>query len=530
MHKHQKSNCKLIALGILASSILLAPTIPLLTNFTQTASASTSYLFPGRAEDLQLGEYWYRRKKIHGSGNQKLGYDLTAVRFDKKTKKWTTNKPGTNGTKNEHKLIYGQPLYAVTGGKVTRCWRNAPDNPAPGKSHPGRTSNPKTIGGGGNFLLVDTGNQETILYAHLEPGTIPTSLCPFSKKFMTDASDKSESTIPVDKQIQIKPGQYIGNVGNGGSSSGPHLHIHRSKGSTPLPLPFKGFWTKGINSNQDLDKDWKRRNNQVLPPGKIAILPDFSPDKKEIARHGIPASNYQFVFDQITKSGYRLEWIDGFSVNGKIYYNAVFRPNNGKSWASFHKLTSSQYQDKFNEYTGKGFRPTQVESYRRGSRTFYAVIFVKSNGPKFTAYHGISAEKHQQRFNQLTQNGFRPKNISVVSINGQRRYTALYEKTNVGSFVAKSFLTPAQYQQQFNLNKRSGRQIAYLNAYVHNGKTRFTAIWNSNTKGLFKARHGLSSGGYQQNWEDAIKTGLLTRNVTGYADGNSARYAGVWRK
>jgi hypothetical protein len=530
MHKNQKSTHGLIALGILASSILLTPVIPLLTSFTKAASVSTSYLFPGRAEDLQLDEYWYRRKEIHGGGNQKLGYDLTAVRFDEKTQKWTTNKPGTDGSKNEHKLIYGQPLYAVTGGKVIRCWRNAPDNPAPGKSHPGRTSAPKTIYGGGNHLVVDVGNEEVILYAHLEPGSIPTSLCPISKKFATDASNNSERTLSPAQQITLKRGQFIGNVGNGGSSSGPHLHIHKSKGNTPLPLPFKGFWTKSIEKIQDLNKDWKRVNNQDLPPGRIAILPDFSPGKKEIARHGIPASNYQFVFNQITKSGYRLEWIDGFSVNGKIYYNAVFRPNNGKSWASFHKLTSSQYQNKFNKYTSKGYKPTQVESYRQGNNTFYAVIFIKNNRPKITAYHGISADKHQQRFDELTKNGFQPKNISVVSINGQRSYTALYEQTNVGSFVAKSFLTSAQYQQQFNLNKRSGRQIAYLNAYIHNGETRFTAIWNSNTKGLFKARHGLSSAGYQQNWEDAIKTGLLTRNVTGYADGNSAKYAGVWRK
>ncbi|MEL6461409.1 MAG: hypothetical protein AAFQ91_24785 [Cyanobacteria bacterium J06621_15] len=364
MQKHQKSNRKLIALGILASSVFLTPVIPLLTSFSKTASASTTYLFPGRAENLQSSEHWYRHKKSHGSANQKLGSALTAVRFDESTKNST---------------------------------------------------------------------------------------------------------------------------------------------------------------NQDLD-------NHTLISNKVANLAELSRDKKEISRHGIPANNYQSIFKQITKSGYRLEWIDGFSVKGKIYYNLIFRPNNNKSWASFHKLTSSQYQDKFNKYTGKGFKPTQVESYRQGNKTFYAAIFVKENGAKTTTYHGISQEKHQERFNQLTQDGYQPKNISVVSINGQRRYTALYEKNNVGSFVAKSFLTPTEYQRLSNLNRRSGRQIAYLNAYVHKGKPRFTAIWNSNTKGLFIARHGLSSNGYQQNWENAIKSGFLTRNVTGYANGNSVRYAGVWRE
>ncbi|MEA5567336.1 hypothetical protein [Anabaena sp. UHCC 0399] len=528
-NKKQKSIRRFITVGI-TSSILLTPVIPLLTNLTSTALANTTYLFPGRAEDLESGEYWYRRKEIHGSGSQKLGYDLTAIRFDNRSKNWTTDKPGTDGSKNEHKLIYGQPVYAVTGGKVIKCWRNAPDNPAPGQSHPGRTSNPKTIYGGGNHLTVDVGNGELILYAHLEPGSIPKSLCPISKEFTTDASNDSERTLTPAQQVTLKAGQFIGNVGNGGSSSGPHLHLHRSKGNTPLPLTFAGVWTKSTETNQDSDQDWKRLNNQALPPGKIAILPDFSQGNKEIARHGIPDSQYQFVFDQITKSGYRLEWIDGFSVNGKIYFNALFRPNNGVAWASFHNLTSSQYQAKFNQYTKAGYRPTQVESYLNGNTVLYAAIFAKDNGPSFTAYHGLSTNEHQKRIDDLTKNGWRPKNISVVSINGNRSYAALYEKTNVGSFVAKSFLTSAQYQQLFNENQQQGRQVAYLNAYQHNGQTRFTAIWNSVSQGTFKARHNLSSQQYQNEWESAQNSGLLTRNVTGYVDGNSPRYAGVWRK
>ena len=56
MNKHQKSNRKLIALGILASSVLLAPIIPLLNACTQPASANTSNSFPSNAEDLKTGK------------------------------------------------------------------------------------------------------------------------------------------------------------------------------------------------------------------------------------------------------------------------------------------------------------------------------------------------------------------------------------------------------------------------------------------------------------------------------------------
>lgn len=531
-----------VALGLtLAISGLNPAKADILTTPTNLTSTQNSYLFPGRAEDLNPGEYWYRRKKIHGSGQQRLGYDLTAVRFDARRQQWITDKVGTNGTENAHKLIYGEPVYAVADGKVVACWRNAPENPRPGESHPGRTSDPKTIAGGGNYLWVDHGNSEIILYAHFQPGTIPASICPNSRQFMTDAGNASaegyaaETVLPVSNQPQLKQGQFIGKVGNSGSSSGPHLHIHMQENppssAEAVPLSFHKALIKSIENNpDDSPKDWTRLNDSPLPPGPIAILPNFSQGFAEVSRHGVPSSSYQLVFDQITSSGYQLEWIDGYNVAGNIFFNAVFRPANGTPWAAFHNLTGAQYQEKFNQYTGDGFRLKQVESYPSRDGIRYAAIFAKDGGPAFVAYHGLSADKHQERFNQLIQDGWRPKNISVVSVDGKRIYAALYEKVNVGSFVAKSFLTPAQYQQAFDQNLEQGRQIAYLNAYAHDGETRFSAIWNSATKGQFTARHGLSSSDYQAKWEDSLDKGLLTRNVTGYSNGDSHRFAAVWRK
>ena len=264
--------------------------------------------------------------------------------------------------------------------------------------------------------------------------------------------------------------------------------------------------------------------------GATTFLPMAAESKSaEYARHGVPASQYQSVFNQATASGYRLDWIDGFQVNGKVYYNAIFRPNNKSTWASFHGLSSSQYQSKFNQYTQAGYRPTQVESYRSGSGIRYAVIFRKQSGPAYFAYHGRTPSQHQQLFDQKIQAGYRPINISVVSINGKRYYTGLYEKKNVGSFFAKSFLTPAQYQQYFDANHKQGRQLAYLNAYQYKGGTRFSAIWTSANQGAFSARHGLSSGQYQQHWQSNTQNGRLTRVVTGYSHGNSSRYAALWR-
>jgi hypothetical protein len=87
--------------------------------------------------------------------------------------------------------------------------------------------------------------------------------------------------------------------------------------------------------------------------------------------------------------------------------------------------------------------------------------------------------------------------ISVGSLGGKRSYTALYEKKNAGGFFARSFLTPAEYQDVFNQNVQAGWRLVYLNAYTHVDGLRLTAIWQMEAANSLVARHGMSSVQYQ---------------------------------
>ena len=528
-----------IALTLLASSG--TGSLPgLLTN----ASAAASYPFPGRAEDLPQGHYWYVDHK-HAAGIQGEGYDISGIRYDEKGNRWTRLRPGQGfdefdaNTKNEDWLIHGTPVRAIADGEVVRCWRNSPENPRPGVKHEMLREQFPKIGGGGNSLWVRHADGNYALYAHFKPGSIPASLCPNSKTFV---EKDGETELPPGNRPKVKAGQFVGRVGNSGSSTNPHLHLHVQNSepgtggsSNAVALPFHGAWikngTKTGGADEKANTPWTLLKGQEISSPPTAVLPNYSKGAAEVARHGVPAADYQFTVDHAVASGYGVEWVDGFSANGRLYFNVIFRPNTAGNWSAVHNLTGAQYQAEFDKRKAAGFRLKQVDSYPVGSQIRYAAIFVKDGGPAVAAYHGATAAEHQKKFDELTAGPWKPKNISVVSVGGERFYTALYERVGAGSSSqAKSFLTPAEYQKLSDENKEKGRQLAYLNAYEHQGQPRFSAIWNSSTQGGFKARHGLSGGAYQQEWEDALKGGLLTRAVTGYEDGDTVRYAAVWRK
>lgn len=251
----------------------------------------------------------------------------------------------------------------------------------------------------------------------------------------------------------------------------------------------------------------------------------------QVVRLRIPEAKYQGEFNKWVRAGYQLEWIDAFDVKGAAYFNVVFVPKKGTPWRAFHGLTGSQYQELFDEMVkDERYRPTQVDSYLSGSRVRYAGTFEKIPGGAFHAYHGSTTSNHQKKFDELTRKGYRPTSLSVVSVAGSLRYTAVYERGLPGSFWVKSQLTPAQYQKAFDEQKSLDRRPVYLNGYTHKGSPRLVAIFSSEPENEFRARHGLTSTQFMAAEQAAKAAKFRTDVVTGYGVGSSARYAAVWTR
>jgi hypothetical protein len=140
------------------------------------------------------------------SRSQRFAYDLV-IRKDGQTHR-------NDGTQCSDYWCYGARILAPAAGTVVWLEDGHPDQ-VPGTMDPAHPI--------GNGIVLDHGQGEFSLFAHLQPGS-----------------------LKVKMGERVKSGQWLGLCGNSGNTSEPHLHYHLQNGidlktSDGLPAFFENM-------------------------------------------------------------------------------------------------------------------------------------------------------------------------------------------------------------------------------------------------------------------------------------------------
>lgn len=236
------------------------------------------------------------------------------------------------------------------------------------------------------------------------------------------------------------------------------------------------------------------------------------------ARHGLSSQQYQQEFDKLTGQGYCLTDVSGYAVGGQAHYAAIWEQTSCPAFVARHGLTAQQYQQEFDKLVGQqGYRLKLVDGYNVGGQNHYAAIWEKSSGPAFVARHGLTSQQYQQEFDQLTGQGYCLTDVSGYAVGGQAHYAAIWERKSCPAFVARHGLTAQQYQQEFDsLVGQQGYRLRLVNGYKIGGQVQYAAIWQKTSGPEFVARHGMTSDGYQQEFDKFVGQGYRLKLVSGY--------------
>jgi hypothetical protein len=171
-------------------------------------AVSRPLVFPLRGGRWHIAQGGGRGLNHHFTFREQRGaLDIVQVGPGGARARHRARKEGVHG-KNESYLVYGQPVHAPCDGTVVSAADHVDDQ------EPGTIRYQPLYG---NHVWIDTG-AEIVKLAHLRPGT-----------------------VTVTKGDTVHAGQVVGEVGNSGNSTEPHLHIHAERDGLGLDLEFQGI-------------------------------------------------------------------------------------------------------------------------------------------------------------------------------------------------------------------------------------------------------------------------------------------------
>lgn len=142
--------------------------------------------------------------------SQKYALDVSALN------KFGTRAKGLYPKTLQKYQIFGNALYSPCNGKVLQTRTNLPDLNPP-KTNPNQAK--------GNYVALQCDHHPATIYlAHMK-----------------------QNSITVKKNELVSTGQKLGEVGNSGNTTEPHLHIHAEQDGKGVPITFEG---KFLTRNQ----------------------------------------------------------------------------------------------------------------------------------------------------------------------------------------------------------------------------------------------------------------------------------------
>ena len=201
------------------------------------------------------------------------------------------------------------------------------------------------------------------------------------------------------------------------------------------------------------------------------------------AIHGVTGNAYQAWFNKNVKAGYGASLVSA-TGSGATRFRRRDGKGVGAGWVAHHGLTATQFNAVNDSAMTSGLRPHSVTIYGdSGSRLYAGVWWPNTDWVKWMVNPGDSAASYQHTFNLCTQlpgytlNAWRP---AYVALSDDHTYCSVYSDDVVDSWYARHGLTAAEYQTEFDNQKKAGRYPICVQGGGSGSDTRYAAVFAKN--------------------------------------------------
>ncbi|MGD1702750.1 serine hydrolase [Dapis sp. BLCC M229] len=220
-------------------------------------------------------------------------------------------------------------------------------------------------------------------------------------------------------------------------------------------------------------------------------------------------------------------------TSGKPAFAAPVDDLNNVDWASIRGYTSQQFNNYFDQKKAEGYRVIDIEVDEINGQPRYSAIF--QFNPDKRGWASLRNLNHQQ-FSQEWQNyeakSYRLIDQEAYMLNGQRRYAGVWveNKENVG-WVSYRNVDSAEFSNRFKTYTEQGYRMVDIEAYPSEAKTLYAAIWVKDEQLLPWAVHrDMTQAQYKSKFDSFKNQGYRVMDLESYQQNGQQRYAAIWVK
>ncbi|RZT92482.1 serine hydrolase [Rivibacter subsaxonicus] len=253
-----------------------------------------------------------------------------------------------------------------------------------------------------------------------------------------------------------------------------------------------------------------------------------------VAYHHRSGAEHQAQFTNLYPQGYRLISLSVYQPNNPLYA-AVWVRRGGPDWSAVHGLDAAGYQAAFNNAAAAGFHPVILSVAGTLANPVIAGVFEQRPGPVPLTRVGLRSgsetdagtiqhwdkQAHDNRWimtsGAIYGDAATPAYAGIWPANSER---VAWSADGIGD-------DHATYQQRFDAQLGGHARLAHA---AVSGNERYLSIYRDDQIGPVVARHGLTSAGYQAEFDRLVPLGYYPICVQGGGSGAGIRFAAIFAK
>jgi len=220
----------------------------------------------------------------------------------------------------------------------------------------------------------------------------------------------------------------------------------------------------------------------------------------------------------------------GWNDSSGTLFAAIFRESDGALFETHHAMTQEQFQSFFDTLFDKGYRLSHWCGYAVEGEDRYTAIWELRSGPPWQAHYQLSADEFQTKFDELLVQGYRLTHVFGCTAEGEDLYGGIWEMSASTRWESRHGLSAEDFQIVFDQLVEEGLRLTYISAFASGDDAKYCAVWEERDSPAWEAHHILNRSDFQATFDDLLAKGYWLVHLWTYTVEGEMRFAGIWEQ